>query len=91
MGIKKNPLTPRQTAIRLLEHMDTDATYADIIHQMRILQDIDQTMNDVDLAGFEGNEVVEEARTATAGSWDPIADGSDDAMDSLLQRAVWRH
>ncbi len=41
--------TPRQTALRLLEHMEKGATYGDIIRQMRILQEIDQTVNDVEL------------------------------------------
>jgi|SRR5690554_832733 len=58
----KNPLTPRETALRLLEHMEPGATYDDIIRQVRILEDIEQTMNDVELYGFEAEDVVEAAR-----------------------------
>ena len=63
----KNPLTPRQTALRLLEHMEADAGYDDIIRQVRILQDIDQTMSDADVVGSQSETSVEQARTITQG------------------------
>lgn len=78
---------PRQTALRLLEHMETDASYGDIIRQMRILQEIDQTVNDVELVGFEGNDVVAEARSTARA---PREERSDVGLDSLLRRAAWR-
>lgn len=90
MPIRKNPLTPRQTALRLLEHMETDASYGEIIRQMRILQDIDQTVNDVELVGFEGNDVVAEARSTALAPWEPLEKRSSNGLDSLLRRAAWR-
>ena len=87
----KNPLTPRQTAMRLLEHIEEDATYSDIIRQMRILQDIDQTMSDADVVGSPSEKAVEKARTIAVGSWQSLADRSDDVLDSLLRRADWIH
>ena len=71
----KNPLTPRQTAMRLLEHMDEDADYNDIIRQVRILQDIDQTMSDADVVGSQSERSVEQARTITQGDRS-VADGA---------------
>ncbi len=103
----KNPLTPRETAMRLLEHMEEDASYNDIIRQVRILQDIDQTMSDAPFAGSQSESAVETARTITQrdeatgrrdtpqssaqGSWTSLADRSDDTFDSILRRAVWVH
>ena len=56
-------LTPRQTALRMLTHMHDDASYEDIMRQLRILQHIEWTMQDLELAGFPANDVVEEARS----------------------------
>lgn len=87
----KNPLTPRETAMRLLEHMEQDASYNDIIRQVRILQDIDQTMSDADVAGSPSDKAVEKARSIAVGSWQSLADRTDDVLDSLLRRAAWIH
>lgn len=70
---EKNPLTPRETALRMLEHMHDDVSYGDIIRQLRLLHEIDNTLNDVDLAGSPADEVVKEVR----GELDPPA--QDDA------------
>ena len=59
---EKNPLTPRETAMRMLEHMHEDVSYEDIVRQLRILQDIEDTLNDVELAGFPADDAVREAR-----------------------------
>lgn len=58
MFVPKNPLTPRETAMRLIEHAQENATYEDLIRQLQILQDIERTMNDIELAGFPGDDVL---------------------------------
>jgi len=55
-------LTARETASRLLENMPDDASYEDIIRQLRILQNIDWTVRDVEIGGFPGDAVVQSAR-----------------------------
>ena len=44
MAEEKTSLSPRETAMRMLLHVDDDVSYEDIIRQLRILQQIDRTM-----------------------------------------------
>ena len=55
-------LSARETASRLLENMPDDASYEDIIRQLRILQSIDWTVRDIEIGGFAGEAVVKSAR-----------------------------
>lgn len=51
MAEEKKSLNPRETAIRMLEHAHDDMSYEDIIRQLRILQQIEWVMKDVEMAG----------------------------------------
>lgn len=62
ISAEKNPLTPRETAMRMLKNMHDDVSYADVIRQLRVLQEIEDTLNDVEMAGFPAEEAVEEAK-----------------------------
>ncbi|MEX2401435.1 MAG: hypothetical protein WD423_11740 [Rhodothermales bacterium] len=55
-------MTPLETSLRMIEHMPEDASYGDIIRQLRILEDIENTLNDVDVGGFPADDAVEEAK-----------------------------
>ncbi len=87
MPADKNPLTPRETALRMLEHMHDDVSYEDILRQVRILQDIDNTLNDVDLQGFEAAETVEEARIELDAPEDDEAEPYRPASSSIVLRS----
>lgn len=52
MAEDRTPLSPRETAMRMLTHLEDDVSYEDIIRQLRILQQIEWVMDDVDLAGL---------------------------------------
>lgn len=62
MSPENGSLSARQTASRLLENMPDDASYEDMIRQLRILQSIDWTVQDVEIGGFPGEAVVQKAR-----------------------------
>ncbi len=51
MAEENKALTPRETSIRMLEHMYDDVSYDDIIRQLHILQQIEWVMTDVETAG----------------------------------------
>lgn len=52
MAEEKTPLSPRETALRMIDHLPDDVSYEDIIRQLRILIQIDWVMNDVETAGY---------------------------------------
>lgn len=84
---EKNPLTPRETAARMLEHMHDDVSYDDIVRQLRILQDIDNALNDVDLAGFAADDAVDEARIELNSPQDDDPDAYHPASPSIVLRS----
>jgi hypothetical protein len=57
--MEENPLTPLETAMRVLRHAKSDVSYEEIIRQLRILEQIEMTMRDVLLAGSGGDAPVE--------------------------------
>ena len=60
MAEEKTALSPRETAMRMLLHVDDSVSYEDIIRQLRILQQIDRTMgSDGEASWLE--EVIPEA------------------------------
>ena len=46
MAEEKTSLSPRETAMRMLLHVEDDVSYEDIIRQLRILQQIDRAVDD---------------------------------------------
>ena len=101
MSEDNSSLTPRITALRMLKHMHDDVSYEDIMRQLRILQHIEWTLQDIHLAGFPADRAVEEARTELQRSvpsglvlrskplfsWQSLADRSED--DPTFNRASW--
>lgn len=67
MLIEKNSLAPRETVLRMLAHLREDASYEEIIRQVRILQDIENTLTEVGL-GLNDQHQGEPAREGTAGT-----------------------
>jgi hypothetical protein len=68
MPLENEIMTPRATVLRMLRHMENDVTYEDIIRQIRILQRIEWTTWEVDLAGVPGDGVADELDLQADGS-----------------------
>lgn len=81
MPNRKNSLTPREVAFRLLENMDEEATFAEIIRQLRILQEIDESMGGA--VGVGRSEGGPAARSVVDSIGDAVSDAaaSSDAGD----------
>lgn len=70
MAEENKSLSPRETAMRMLEHVHDDVSYEDIIRQLRILQQIEWVMTDVEMVGLspESNAQEEESDLENTGS-----------------------
>ena len=53
-------LTPKKAAQKLLERVDEDASYDDIIYELHVLQKIQQGLKDVEEGKTKSHEQVKE-------------------------------
>lgn len=60
MPEERTSLSPRETAMRMLEHAHDDVSYEDIVRQLRILQQIEWVIKDVEMAGLPGEKTEPE-------------------------------
>lgn len=60
MAEENKSLSPRETALRMIQHAQDDVSYEDIIRQLRILQQIEWVMRDVEMAGMPADAPEQE-------------------------------
>lgn len=72
----------------MLEHMHDDVSYEDIIRQIRILLDIENTLNDIEIVGSPADRAVEAAQTTLDERTDVTEDSPDRDVDRPSSRGA---
>lgn len=71
MEEQSTPLSPRETVLRMLKHMPDDVSYEDIVHQLRILRQIDWVVDEAaSTSPSDGDGANEETTIGAEGAPD---------------------